>query len=71
MSNQTLPHQEEFFIYVPQVHNVESLNVESDSEAENAFNRSAHEAWVKIPLAERIVVYAYIFGENEKAALLS
>ncbi len=68
MSNRLLL-QDEFFIYVP--HEVESLNVEPDSEEENALNQSAHEVWVKIPLARRVVVYAHVCGEDEEELLCS
>ncbi len=61
--------QDEFFIYVP--HSVESLNVEPDCEKEKALNHSAHEAWIKIPLARRVVVYAHVCGEDEKEPLFS
>jgi hypothetical protein len=68
MNNQ-LTVQDEFFIYVP--HGIESLNVEPDSEEDNTLNHSAHEAWVKIPLAKRVVVYAHVCGEEEKEPLFS
>jgi hypothetical protein len=70
MCIQPLP-MEEFFIYVPVLHSKGSLTAESDSNDENALNRSAYEDWVKIPLAERIVVYAHVRGEEEQAALFS
>jgi hypothetical protein len=68
MNNQ-LSSQDEFFIYVP--HSVESLNVEPDFEQENTLNHSAHEAWVKIPLAQCVVVYAHVCGEEEQELLIS
>ncbi len=70
MCIQQLP-QEEFFIYVPLLHAKGSLTAESDSRDENALNRSAHEDWVKIPLAERVVVYAHVCGEEEQVPLVS
>jgi hypothetical protein len=70
MCIQQLP-MEEFFIYVPVLHSKGSLTAESDSSDENALNRSAYEDWVKIPLAERVVVYAHVRGEEEQAALFS
>ena len=64
MGAQALP-LEEFFIYVPLLKGVESLNIDPDSGEENALSYSAHEAWVKIPLAQQLVVYAHICGEDE------
>ncbi len=59
------------FIYVPLLHTKGSLTAESDSRDENALNRPAHEDWLKIPLAERVVVYAYVRGEEEQKAFYS
>ena len=63
--------QEEFFIYVPLLHAKGSLTAESDSADENALNQPVHEDWVKIPLAERVVVYAHVCGEEEQTPLAS
>jgi hypothetical protein len=70
MSKQMLP-LEEFFIYVPLLHDTESLNVEPDSKEENVLNHSAHEAWVKISLAQQGVIYAHVCGEDKKEPLLA
>jgi hypothetical protein len=70
MCIQLLP-QEEFFIYVPLLHTKGSLTAEPDSLDENVLNRPAHEDWVKIPLAERVVVYAHICSEEQQKTLLS
>jgi len=70
MCIQQLP-LEEFFIYVPLLHAKESLIVEADSRDENALNQPAHEDWVKIPLAERVVVYAHVCGEEEQKPVYS
>ena len=67
MGTQLLP-SEEFFIYVPLLHAKESLVTELDSTEENTLNQTAHEDWVQIPLAERIVVYAHVCGEEEQKA---
>jgi hypothetical protein len=67
MGTQLLP-SEDFFIYVPLLHTRGSL--ELDSTEENALNQSAHEDWVQIPLAERVVVYAHVCGEEEQAHAL-
>jgi hypothetical protein len=65
MGTQMLP-SEEFFIYVPLLYTKGSLVAEPDSTEENTFNQTAHEDWVQIPLAERIVVYAHVCGEEEQ-----
>jgi hypothetical protein len=65
MGTHLLP-SEEFFIYVPLLHTKGSLISEPDSREENALNQTAHEDWVQIPLAERIVVYAHVCGEEEQ-----
>ena len=70
MCIQQLP-QEEFFIYVPLLHTKGSLTAESDSRDENAPDRSAHEDWVKIPLAERVVIYAHVCGEDGQKPVYS
>jgi hypothetical protein len=70
MCIQQLP-QEEFFIYVPLVHTKGSLTAESDSRDENVLTQSAHEDWLKIPLAERVVVYTHVCGEEQQKAVYS
>jgi hypothetical protein len=70
MGNQLLP-SEDFFIYVPLLHTKGSLASEPDSSEENTLNQSAHEDWVQIPLAERVIVYAHVCGEEEHEPLHS
>jgi len=65
MGTQLLP-SEDFFIYVPLLHTKGSLVTELDSREENALNQTAHEDWVQIPLAERVIVYAHVCGEEEQ-----
>jgi hypothetical protein len=65
MGTQLLP-SEEFFIYVSLLHTKGSLVTEPDSREENALNQTAHEDWIQIPLAERVVVYAHVCGEEEQ-----
>ena len=64
-----LSFQEDFFIYVPFLHTKGFLTAEQDSREENALKQTAHEDWVQIPLAERIVVYAHMCGEEEQESL--
>jgi len=68
MCNQLLT-PEEFFIYVPLLHEKEFLNNSLGSNEKNALNHSAHEDWVKILLAEPVIVYAHVCGEAEKQPL--
>lgn len=58
--------QEDFLIYVPFLHTKGSLTAEQDSREENVLKRPAHEDWVKIPLAERVVVYAHVCEEEQE-----
>ena len=68
MCTQLLP-QEDFFIYVPFLHTTGSLTAEQDAREENTLKPPAHEDWVQIPLAERVVVYAHICGEEVQEPL--
>ena len=66
MGTQLLP-PEEFFIYVSLLHAKGSLVTEPNSREENELNQTSHEDWVQIPLAERVIVYAHVCGEEEQA----
>ncbi|MBA2395500.1 MAG: hypothetical protein H0V70_22445 [Ktedonobacteraceae bacterium] len=65
MGTQLLP-SEEFFIYVPLLHTEGPRVSEQDSREENTLSQTAHEDWIQIPLAERVVVYAHVCGEEEQ-----
>ncbi len=68
MCTQVLP-QEDFFIYVPLLHTEGSLISEPDSREENALKQTAHEDWIQIPLAERVVIYAHVCSEEVQEPL--
>lgn len=64
MGAQLLP-SEDFFIYVPLLPTRGSH--ELNSTEENALKQTAHEDWIQIPLAERVIVYAHVCSEEEQA----
>ena len=64
--------RKEFFIYVPEANDVETLTHASTEEQENIYRLQetadqflTEKSWVRIPLQGEVVMYAHVWGEQD------